>query len=255
MWEAFKDWIFQCIQFFYNFVGDWGLAIIIITIIFRLIIAPIMHSQSKSSYKMQKVQPLIQEVQQKYADDPVRQQEELQKIYAETKFNPMAGCLPMLLQIPIFMAMFQTLNEIQSFTTGTQFSFYGLIGDLTMTPATAWGLGFGGFIPYLILMLVFAFATFLPMLIQNRNTEGPQHSMTLAMGVIMTIFMLWISWSSPAGVLLFWGVSSLIGILQMQWTKSRMQREDAKAEKEIEVKPVKVDVERRVQKKRQHKKR
>ena len=87
MWDAFKDWIYDCIHFFYNFLGDWGLAIIVITVIFRLIVAPIMHKQIKSSRQMQKVQPLMQEIQTRFANDPVRMNEEMQKLYAETKFN------------------------------------------------------------------------------------------------------------------------------------------------------------------------
>ena len=59
MWDAFKNWIFDVIQFFYNFCGDWGLAIIIVTVIFRLLISPLMHKQTKSSFQMQKVQPLM----------------------------------------------------------------------------------------------------------------------------------------------------------------------------------------------------
>lgn len=133
MWDAFKDWIFDCIQYFANICGDWGMAIIIITIIFRLLVAPIMHKQTKSSYQMQKVQPLMQEIQEKYADDQVRMQEEMQKLYAETKFNPLAGCLPMLLQMPIFIAMFQTLREIGQ-REGT-YTFYNLVPDLTDTPS------------------------------------------------------------------------------------------------------------------------
>ena len=99
MWDVFKDWIFDCIAFFANFLGDWGLAIIVITVIFRLLVAPIMHKQIKSTFQMQKVQPLMQEIQKKFADDPVRQNEEMQKLYAETKFNPLAGCVPMLIQM------------------------------------------------------------------------------------------------------------------------------------------------------------
>ena len=101
MWDVFKDWIFDCIAFFANFLGDWGLAIIVITVIFRLLVAPIMHKQIKSTFQMQKVQPLMQEIQKKFADDPVRQNEEMQKLYAETKFNPLAGCVPMLIQMEI----------------------------------------------------------------------------------------------------------------------------------------------------------
>ena len=119
MWDIIKNWIFDVIQFFYNFCGDWGLAIIIVTVIFRILVAPLMHKQAKSSYQMQKVQPLMQEIQRKYADDPMRQQEEMQKLYAEAKFNPLAGCLPMILQMPIFIALFQVLSEMGQRTEGT----------------------------------------------------------------------------------------------------------------------------------------
>ena len=113
MWEVFKNWIFDIIQFFFGFCQDWGLAIIIVTIIFRVLISPLMHKQTKSSYQMQKVQPLMQEIQTKYANDPQRMQEEMQKLYADAKFNPLAGCLPMLLQMPIFIALFQVLPVLQ----------------------------------------------------------------------------------------------------------------------------------------------
>lgn len=256
MWDAIKNWIFDCIQFFQGFVGDWGMAIIIITIIFRLIVAPIMHKQIKSSYQMQKVQPLMQEIQKKFANDPVRLQEEMQKLYAETKFNPLAGCLPMLLQMPIFIAMFQTLREIGGSHPDQQYTFYGFVADLTKTPADALAQGMGTFIPYVVLMLVFAFATFLPMILQNLKSDSAQRNQMLIMGAVMTVFMLWISWSSPAGVLLFWGASSVFGIIQQQLTMRVLKKEEALKEAEtIEVQPVKVDVERRVKKKRPTKKR
>ena len=255
MWDAFKNWIFDCIAFFANFVGDWGLAIIIITIIFRLLVAPIMHKQIKSNFQMQKMQPLMKEIQTKFADDPVRQNEEMQKLYAETKFNPLAGCVPMLIQMPIFLAMFQTLREIGSSHPDTVYSFYNLVSDLTRTPSDVFGDGFGAFFPYLVLMLVFALATFLPMVIQNLKADSAQRNQMLIMGVVMTLFMLWISWGSPAGVLLFWGASSVIGILQQQLTQHHLRKADEATEAaRIEVAPVKVDVERKAKKKRPTKK-
>lgn len=256
MWDAFKDWIFSCIQFFSNFVGDWGLAIIIITVIFRLIVAPIMHKQIKSSFQMQKIQPLIKEVQTKFSNDPVRMNEEMQKLYAETKFNPLAGCLPMLLQMPIFLAMFQTLRELGGRQTGTSYTFYGMVPDLTLTPSEMFSHGIAAFFPYLVLMLVFALATFLPMILQNIHNDSAQRNQMLIMGGVMTLMMLWISWGSPAGVLLFWGTSSVIGILQNQITMRMMKKAEAAKEAEtIDVKPVKVNVERKQKKKRPTKKR
>lgn len=258
MWDIFKDWIFSVIQFFYNFCNDWGLAIIIVTIIFRIIVAPLMHKQAKSNFQMQKIQPKIAEIQQKYSDDRVRMGEETQKLYAEAKFNPLAGCLPMLLQLPIFMALFQVLREMGDREEVHDFTFYNLVPNLVETPSGALGQGIGAFIPYLILMLVFAGATFLPMVLQQmKNGNSQQRNQTLIMGIIMTVFMLWISWGSPAGVLLFWGVSSLIGIGQNQFTLYRCRKKDREeaAEKELVAQEVSVNVVRKPKKKRPKKSR
>ena len=257
MWDIFKDWIFDVIQFFYGFCHDWGLAIIVVTIIFRLIVAPLMHKQAKSTYNMQKVQPKIQALKERFPDDPTRQSQEMQKIYAEMKFNPLAGCLPILLQMPIFIALFQVLREMGDRVDGT-LQFYNLVPNLVMTPAGAFEQGFGAFIPYLILMVIFAGATFLPMILQQLNSENKQQrNQTLMMGAIMSVMMLWISWSSPAGVLLFWGASSLIGVAQNQLTMAHLRAQDRrKAEEEVlEVRPVEVNVTRKEKKPRPKKKR
>ena len=256
MWDVFKDWIFAIIQFFWSLCGDWGMSIIIVTIIFRILVAPLMHKQAKSSYQMQKVQPLMKEIQTKFADDPMRQQEEMQKLYAEAKFNPLAGCLPMLLQMPIFVALFQVLSEMGSRTEGTTYEFYNLVPSLITTPAGAFSEGFGTFVPYVILMIIFAGATFLPMiLMQKNNTDPAQKKQTMIMSGVMSLFMLWISWSSPAGVLLFWGASSLIGVAQQQSSLYLLRKKDSEAEEIVEVKSVEVDVTRKVKKARPHKKR
>lgn len=258
MWDMFKDWIFQAIQFFYNLCGDWGLAIIIITVIFRILVSPLMHKQAKSNYQMQKIQPQIQKLQEKYAGDQTRMSQEMQKLYTEAKFNPLAGCLPMLLQMPIFIALFQVLREMGDRAEVQNFSFYHIVPNLVQTPSGALEQGIGTFVPYLILMVIFAGATFFPMIQQQlKNKDNKQRNQTLIMGIVMTLFMLWISWGSPAGVLLFWGVSSLIGIAQNQFTLSRCRRADAAAEAaaQMEVKPVEVEVVRKEKKQRPHKKR
>lgn len=257
MWEVIKDWVFDVIQFFYNGVGDWGMAIIIITIIFRIIVAPLVHKSTTANFAMQKVQPLLQEIQTKYADDPVRQREEMQRLYAETKFNPLAGCLPMLIQMPVFIALYQVLySMVDRMPEGMTYQFYHLVPDLTKNPATAMGEGFIAFIPYLILMLVFAFVTFAPMLLQQKNSKDQnQKRQMLMMSGIMSLFMLWISWSAPAGVLLFWGASSVFAVIQQQLTMHFLKKKDAEEEAVAEVAPVKIDVTRKVKKPRPTKKR
>ncbi len=258
MWEVFKDWIFYVIQFFYNFSGDWGVAIIIVTLIFRLLVAPLMHKSARSNYQMQKIQPMIAAVQQKYANDQIRAGQEMQRIYAEAKYNPLSGCLPVLLQMPIFAALFQVLREMGDRVGDSNYSFYNLVPNLVMSPSQAIGYGFGTFVPYLVLMIVFAGATFAPMVImQATNKNSPQRTQVLIMAAVMSVVMLWISWGSPAGVLLFWGTSSLIGVFQNQLSMYIFKRADREAEAqaaEAALQPVDLNVKRKVKKPRPTKK-
>ncbi len=251
MWEAITNAVFAIIEFFYRIVGDWGLAIIVVTIIFRAILTPLVFKQQKSTFQMQKMQPMMNKIRETFADDPVRQNQEMQKIYADSQFNPLAGCLPMIIQIPIFMALFTALRSL----SGEGYSFYSIIDDLTLAPSGAIENGPADFAPYLVLMLVFAFATFLPMVIQQRKQQGPQKNQMMIMFGVMSVFMLWVGWGSPAGVLLYWGMSSVLAIVQMQVSQRVLKKRDAERESEVEVKPIEVNVTRRPQKKRKSKKR
>lgn len=255
MWDAFKDAIFICIDFFYNFVHDWGLAIVIVTLIFRLVLFPLMQKQIKSTFQMQKFSPLMQEIQTKYADDKQRQSAEMQKLYAESGFNPLAGCLPMILQMPIFIALFQVLYDMNNRTGGSDYTFYNILPNLVASPSNAWAAGFGAFLPYGILLIIFAGATFLPTLLQQVGTNNPQKNQQIFMMVIMTLMMLWIGWGSPAGVLLFWATSSIFAVAQQQITLRILRRKDREQEAlEADIKPVKVDVTRKAKKPRPTKK-
>ena len=251
MWEMFQDWIFSCIAWFQGYVGDWGLAIIIITAIFRAIIFPISYKQNKSSYQMQKINPQIQEIQKKYADDQQKIAEETQKLYREAHFNPLSGCLPVILQMPIFIALFQVL---QSLTTrigdGTVLSFYGILPDLTLTPVQAFQVnGLLYSIPYFIFVALFAASVVVPSL----TTRNRQKS-TVIMMVIMAIFMGYLACVSPAGVLIFWDVSSIIAVAIQLTMNHIYKKRDEKNEEEV-IKPVEVSVTRKVKKARPTKKR
>ena len=257
VWEAILWAVAWVVEKFYWFAQDWGLAIILITIVFRFIMMPLMTSQTKSSVMMQKMQPKLKAIQEKFADDPVRMQQETQKLYADAKFNPLAGCIPMLIQMPIFIALFQMLRNIQDWLPlYDNFSFYSIVPNLLMTPSEAFENGIVAFIPYLVLVVIFVGATFLPMLLQQKdNTDQQQKNQMYMMSIIMGLMMLFVSWSSPAGVLLFWGVSGIIALIFQQtytkYLKEKMLREE---EAMIDVKPVEVEVERKARKKRPKKK-
>lgn len=257
LWDVILWAIAWAVDLFYRFAQDWGLAIILFTLVFRLIMMPLMTSQTRSSYMTQKMQPKLKEIQTKFEGDPVRIQEETQKLYTEAKFNPLLGCVPMLIQMPIFIALFQVLRNISSFMVypPEEFHFYNIIPNLLMTPSDAWEQGWAVFIPYLVLIIIFVGATFLPMLLMQRNNDPKQRNQMLMMSIIMSVMMLFVSWGSPAGVLLFWGVSGIIAVIIQQSYMHYLRRKDEQAGEEIiEVAPVKVEVERKVKKKRPTKK-
>ena len=257
MWEEICKIVAKIVELFYFPVHDWGMAIILLTIVFRLLIMPLMLSQTKSSFQMQKVQPRLKEIQARFQNDPVRMQEETQKLYADAKFNPLAGCVPMLIQMPIFIALFQVLRNIQTYLPQYDyFSFYNIVPDLLATPSEVMQQGIPAFIPYAVLIIIFVGATFLPMLFQQKNNQdSQQRNQMYLMSIIMGVMMLFVSWSSPAGVLLFWGTSGIIATITQQVYMHHLRKKDETVASDvIDVQPVQVEVERRQKKKRPKKK-
>ena len=123
--------------------------------------------------------------------------------------------------------------------------------DLIKSPADVWSQGFGTAFPYVLLLVIFAGATFVPMLLQQKTQTDPtQKKTTYIMAVVMSVMMLWIGWSSPAGVLLFWGVSSIIAIAQQQGAMAVMRRKDEEAGTTIIDVTPNINVQRKEKKKR-----
>lgn len=247
MWDWIINFLYDCIAGLQSFLGDWGLAIILFTFIIRILLLPLTFKQQKSMAEMQVVTPLLQELQTKYADDPQRLNEEMTKFYAEHKFNPLAGCLPMLIQMPIFFALFSVLRD----HVPASAAFYDILPSLANNAGgVLTEMGFVAAIPYIIFVLLFGVLTFLPMYLQQNS-----NSMTKSMGVVMTVMMLFVGWSSPAGVVLYWVVSSGWGVIQQQliFKKKKIEVEEKKRE-ELKTKPVEVNVVRKVAKPRPKKK-
>ena len=258
MWDWLVSILFEVLKLIQSFAVDWGLSIIILVIIIRLLLTPLMLKSTKSSARMQVLQPKMMEIQERYADDPQRMNEEMQKFYSENKFNPFGGCLPLLIQMPILFALFTLLRSIDTyFKDSTQpFAFFNIMPDLTATPsATVADAGWLAAAPYLVALVLFAVLTLIPTLYQSRNQTGQQAQSMKMMAVVMTVMMLWMGWSLPAGVLLYYDVSSLWQVSQQLFVTQRVI-EKAKAEEEERQAnaPIEVDVVRRERKARPHKK-
>ena len=252
MWEWFINFLTAVLAGIEGFVGDWGLAVIVLTIIIRLLLTPLMTHSTKSTARMQVMQPKLQEIQNRYADDPERQAEELRKAYAEMKFNPLGGCLPLFLQMPVFFGLFSVVKNVPA-----DACFYNILPSISVSVAQV--VETSGIIaaaPYIFFDVLFAVLTFVPMALTTRNQDSAQRSSSLMMGGVMSIMMLWFGWAScPAAVLLYYVTSSIWQVIQQQViTKGVMEKAKAEAEAEAAHRPVEVDVVRREKKPRPHKK-
>lgn len=257
MWDWIVQILLQILRFIQGFASDWGLSIIILTVIVRLILTPLLLKSTKSTARMQVLQPKLMEIQQKYADDPQRQAEEMQKFYSENKFNPLGGCLPLLIQMPILLALFTLLRNLPGYIgeSGVVFSFYNIMPDLTTTPGVQWANGIATALPYLISLILFGILTVIPSLYQSHNQTGQQASSMRTMALVMGIMMLWLGWNLPAGVLLYYDVSSLWQVAQQIFVTRRvMEKAKAEEEERLAHAPIEVDVVRREHKARPRKK-
>jgi YidC/Oxa1 family membrane protein insertase len=220
LWQWFQELIFQALFLIEGVVGDWGLAIIILTVFIRLLLMPLTMKQTKSMYELQRVQPKLKELQKKYKDDKQKQQEEVLKFYQENKVNPLGGCLPMILQMPVFFALFRVLGGTAEnpgllmehlADAGAVGQFYFLIPDISKAPKEVYTIeGLYAAIPYLILVVLFAVSIWLPQQLM------PGERQQKLIGAYMAVVMLYFGWISPAGVLLYWVTSSAWGIAQQQ---------------------------------------
>ena len=254
MWDGILNGCAAALYELAKLVGDWGLAIIIVTLIIRLLLFPIQRKQLKSSFQMQQVQPRMQEIQKLYAGDQVKIQQEMQKLYQETGFNPLAGCLPMLIQMPIFIILFQVLRDkIGQYAGGElSVSFYNILPNLTQTVPDAFNQDIVYSIPYIIMMVLFIGLSVTPMILQMKQNPQNRSQMTMMMG-IMGIMFTWMAFISPAGVMLYWALSSGFALVQ-QLVTQRVLKKAAEKEEAAPAKPIKVNVERREKKKRPTKK-
>ncbi len=172
------------------------------------------------------------------------------KIYSEMKVNPLMGCLPLFLQMPVFFALFTVIKNVPA-----DACFYGILPSISNSAAGVVGqMGFAAGAPYIIFDLLFGVLTFVPMLM-NANTTPEMKSQQITMGAVMSIMMIWFGWSCPAAVLLYYVASSLWQVVQQKFvTQKVMEKARAKAEADAANRPVEVNVVRKEKKPRPHKK-
>lgn len=251
MWDWFIGVLVQILGGIQSFLGDWGLAVIVLTVIVRVLLTPLMIYSAKSTARMQLMQPKIEEIKTKYEQDPARQGEEMRKLYADIKFNPLTGCLLLLLQMPIFFALFSVARQVPE-----NASFYNIIPSITRSCAdmVATGDWFAA-APYLILIILLGGLTLVSMLMTSTSQSKSQKDQMMIMGVMMTGMMVWFCWSVPAAAVLYYITSNAWQTAQQFLVTNRViQKEKEKEALEAADKPIEVDVVRRERKARPKKK-
>jgi len=188
--------ILNGLRFIYEYVPNYGLAIILITLFIRTLLFPLQFKSFKSMKKMQKLQPQLAKVKEKYGDDPQRMQKETMALFKKNGANPMGGCLPLVMQMPVFFAFYQVLfNSVELLNA----PFFLWITDLSAKD------------PYYVLPVLMGIAMFGQTKLNPSTTADPtQQKMMMFMPLIFTFFMK----DLPAGLNLYIFVSTLYGIVQ-----------------------------------------
>jgi YidC/Oxa1 family membrane protein insertase len=202
------DPLFMLLRWVYKFVQNWGLAIIIVTILLKLLFYKLTEKSGRSMAKMRAIAPRIKSIQERYKDDREQLAKQMMELYKREKINPVAGCLPILVQIPVFLAFYWVLLESVEMR---QAPFFGWIQDLSSKD------------PYFILPILMGFGMYAQFKLNPAPPDPMQAKMFAFMPVIMTVMMAWF----PAGLVLYWLTNTLLSIAQ-QWQINRVVEAEAK---------------------------
>ncbi|MBO4857670.1 MAG: YidC/Oxa1 family membrane protein insertase [Treponema sp.] len=234
--EFISNLIIQIIQTIYHFLESigypsYGLAIVLMTIIIKIVLFPLTKKQIESTRAMMKIQPKMDEIRKKYKNDPTRLNQELAKLYKENNMNPLAGCLPLLIQMPILFGMYYSIRGLKD--------HHEVLGSFLWVPEISKstneiieGLSFTDpqYLLAYVLPLVSAFTTYIQakqtMPKKNPNDKQQDGVMGMMQGQMMTYFMplvigVW-SLSFPSALVIYWITMNIMQIAQQAYVNKQM---------------------------------
>ena len=193
--------LFWLLEQAHKIFGNWGLAIIAVTFLLKLVFYPLSEASGKSMAKMKLVAPRIKQIQETYKDDREKLGRAMMELYKKEKVNPASSCLPMLIQLPVFLAFYWVLLESVEMR---QAPFFGWIQDLSSRD------------PFYILPLIMAGAMFMQYKLQPTPPDPIQAKMFMILPIVMSVTFAFF----PAGLVLYWVTNTLLTIAQ-QWNINR----------------------------------
>jgi YidC/Oxa1 family membrane protein insertase len=200
--------LFWLLQKVYGFVGNWGWAIIIVTILLKLLFYKLTETSGRSMAKMRTIAPRIKSIQERYKDDRDQLAKQMMEVYKREKINPVAGCLPILVQIPVFLAFYWVLLESV---------------EMRQAPWMLWIQDLSSKDPFFILPILMGVAMYGQFKLNPAPPDPMQAKIFAFMPVIMTVMMAWF----PSGLVLYWLTNTLLSIAQ-QWNINRVVEAEAK---------------------------
>ncbi len=217
MWQSLVNGVIKLIEILYEITVKIGtpsytLAILILTVLIRLALYPLNDKQLTSTRKLQEIQPELTKLQKKYKNNPEKMNKEMIKLYQENNVSPMGGCLPLLVQMPIIIALFQALRQFPYTDLGATFLWVPHLKNPD---------------PYMILPIFVALATYFQSKVSmgnSSNQSNPQAARTQkSMLYAMPILVGWMSTKFPAGLCLYWIFYGLTGMIQQIFINRRSE--------------------------------
>lgn len=197
---------------FNDFIPNFGIAILILTIFVRILFWPLTHKSTISMRRMQEIQPKMKEIREKFKDNPQRMQQETFQLYRDYNVNPMSSCLPMLVQIPVFIALFTVLRSAVELRYAPFLWIVDLSEPENLFP-TIFPFGGLNILPILMAVTMGLQSALTP----STGDKNQQRMMT----VMMPVMMLFMFYSFPSALSLYWTVSQILSIAQMWWIRKK----------------------------------
>jgi YidC/Oxa1 family membrane protein insertase len=226
----FSKFILRLLIWMKGFIPNYGLVIIILSILTKVLFYRLTHKSFKSMKDMQRLQPRLKELQEKYKDDRNRLNQETMKLYKEAGVNPLGGCLPLLFQMPVFIALFSVLRNTIELRHAP---FMLWINDLSSPDVL---FDFGVNLPILgsefhLMPLLMGAAMFLQSKMSGGSPTGEAATGTASqqkmMQTMMPIVFTFIFYNMPSGLVLYWFINNIFSIIQQYWVHRQIEAEDA----------------------------
>ena len=205
LWPISKV-LFVILEGIYKFIGNWGWSIVVLTLIIKIALFWLSNKSYVSMAKMRAIAPKLQALKDKHGDDRMAMSQEMMQLYRDEKVNPMAGCLPILIQMPIFLGLYWMLVESV---------------ELRHAPWIGWITDLSAMDPWFILPIFMGVTMYVQQLLNPQPTDPMQAKMMKILPLVFTIFMLWF----PAGLVLYWTVNNLFSMIHQHLVNKRVARE------------------------------